>query len=87
MEFFYFRVEEFFVYGGDEMAENWYSTMHGVQQKLDELKSTNLIAPNLSLSSVLQTRTAELRVLREVVLKSELDFYNSFDRLKGLPPR
>lgn len=61
--------------------------MHGVQQKLDELKSTNLIAPNLSLSSVLQTRTAELRVLREVVLKSELDFYNSFDRLKGLPPR
>jgi hypothetical protein len=22
MEFFYFRVEEFFVYGGDEMAEN-----------------------------------------------------------------
>lgn len=29
MEFFYFRVEEFFVYGGDEMAENlvgkgWY---------------------------------------------------------------
>jgi hypothetical protein len=47
MEFFYFRVEEFFVYGGDEMAENlikpWYPKRHlKAYSYVDKLQEENM---------------------------------------------
>jgi hypothetical protein len=38
------------------MADNWYSTMAGVQSKLREIKSTNMIAPDVHLNKVLAER-------------------------------
>ena len=47
MEFFYFQVEEFFVYGGDEMAENvvkpWYPKNHlKAYSYVDKLQEENV---------------------------------------------
>lgn len=89
MEFFYFRVEEFFVYGGDEMAENLLKFAfprageETVADKLNEIESYSANA-----DAELEIFIQELENVKTEVEKREEDFYkklkvNNYTELKG----
>lgn len=59
------------------MADNWYTQMSGIEEKINDFQSTGLIDTNVYLSDVLSTRLNQLKLLREVIIQKEKEFYNS----------
>ena len=78
MEFFYFKVEEFFVYGGDEMAENLLrfafprAGEETVADKLNEIESYSVNA-----DAELEIFIQELENVKTEVEKREQSFYDN----------
>lgn len=64
------------------MAENWYQKMAQVQEKIREYTTTGISRAEPDIETILAARVKELKVLREVVLQNEKNFYNSLNKTK-----
>ena len=68
------------------MAENWYMSLSGVKSVLDNVRTPGLEGA-VPVNLVLEQRITSLKNLRKVVFDREKQFYNNFNKLKGLTPR